>query len=136
MLTSLCLAQAQECFFDTAMAGGKSPAICSKIAKQARSAHGGCPGALNRSIAHQVAPSAINPRRNASSRPKRIPNTQKSIDLTPCLLCRTRSLQVGILYEDAGRLLREAPLKEGIDKVFAATVALKGASPFGAEDAV
>lgn len=68
MLTSLCLAQAQECFFDTAMAGGKSASICAKIAKQ-----------------------------------------------------------VCMLYEDAGRLLREAPLKEGVDKGFVSCVALKAA---------
>ncbi|CAN6273619.1 unnamed protein product [Urochloa humidicola] len=35
MLERLMLAQAQECCFERALAGGKSPAVCSKVAKQA-----------------------------------------------------------------------------------------------------
>ena len=35
MLVALHLAQAQECFFDTAASTGKSPAVCVKLAKQA-----------------------------------------------------------------------------------------------------
>lgn len=34
---------------------------------------------------------------------------------------------MSVFYEDAARLLREAPLKEGLDKGFAAAVTLKGA---------
>ncbi|PUZ76741.1 hypothetical protein GQ55_1G315000 [Panicum hallii var. hallii] len=35
MLERLMLAQAQECCFERALAGGKSPAVCSKVARQA-----------------------------------------------------------------------------------------------------
>jgi programmed cell death 6-interacting protein len=36
MLERLMLAQAQECCFERALAGGKSPAVCSKVARQVR----------------------------------------------------------------------------------------------------
>jgi programmed cell death 6-interacting protein len=36
MLERLMLAQAQECCFERALAGGKSPALCSKVARQVR----------------------------------------------------------------------------------------------------
>lgn len=36
MLEKLMLAQAQECFFEKAIADGKPPALCAKIAKQVR----------------------------------------------------------------------------------------------------
>ena len=36
MLEKLMLAQAQECFFEKVIAGGKPPALCSKVARQVR----------------------------------------------------------------------------------------------------
>jgi programmed cell death 6-interacting protein len=36
MLEKLMLTQAQECFFENVIAGGKPPALCSKVARQVR----------------------------------------------------------------------------------------------------
>jgi hypothetical protein len=36
MLEKLMLAQAQECFFEKVIGGGKPPALCSKVARQVR----------------------------------------------------------------------------------------------------